>query len=315
MINTIVSGKEMVIIKLFRLSLMLVCCASISACALPTRQEQIKQGSLQTAVVDSLVGTQAAGTLTAIIPTPTVTPLPPTPVPDTPTPSLTPRPSLTATMEGVWLTVQKDANCLSGPGSGYETLLLVKSGTMVEVMALEKWNSYYYIRDPGNFSQYCWIPVDSSPVTGNVARLPVITAQPLPAPEITVTGTPAIGDFSVSFENVVNCKDSYGIVLYVQNTGRIIWRSVRVILTDNTTRQSFIHDSNLFRGTTTDPCSLDMENAQDDLVNGEGSLVACVNSGQFKYNPTGHDFSVRITLYSQDGRTGKSVDKVITFKP
>jgi len=301
--------------NLIRLLTVLTCCAALSACALPASRQQLKRAIVQTAVADSLVGTHAAATLTAFIPSPTSTPLPTTPVPDTPTPSLTPLPTRTPTMAGVWLTLKENTYCQTEPGSASDAQILLNSGKMVEIMARDPLDAYYYIRDPNNFSQYCWIPAVNTTITGNLSRLPEITAEALYAPIATQAGTPVMNDFAVSFDKIIKCKDSYGIVLYVENTGSLIWRSIRVILTDNTTRRSFLHDSNLFRGTKDDACILDMENAQEDLVIGEGSPVACVNSGQFNYDPTGHSFSVRITLYNQDGRSGKSITKIITFTP
>jgi len=303
------------VIRLIRLLFVVVCCAVLTACTLPSSRLRLEQAVVQTAVADSLVGTHVAGTLTAIIPTPTSTPLPPTIIPDTPTPSLTPQPTMTPTMQGVWLTLQQDTSCLTGPGIYYESLVLVRGGQMVEIMALDPYEYYYYIRDPNNFSQYCWIPVGNAPVTGNLARLPVITVEPIPIPADMLASTPAMKDFIVRYDTYINCNENYGIVLYVENTGRLIWRSIRVQLTDNQMNRRYVHQSDLFRGVTSDPCVLDMDNAQDDLLVSEGSPIACVNSGQFKYNPSGHKFTVRVTLYSMDGRKGESLTKTITFIP
>lgn len=297
---------------LIRFASLLVCCVTLSACALPGSQKLLKQAIVQTAVVDSLVGTHAAGTLTAIIPTLTTTPLPPT---ITPTPTNTPLPDITPTLAGVWLTLPEDTDCRAGAGWGYQTITRFNAGQVIEIMALDPFNEFFYVRDPNNFSQYCWISVPSTQVTGNLSRLPVITVAPSIPVAATQTGTPAALDFYVRFERVINCKENYGIVLYVENTGSIILRSIRVILTDTSANRSYLHDSNIFRGTTVDECELDLANAYGDLMYGEGSLVACVNAGQFNYNPAGHSFTVKITLYNQDDRKGESVTKTINFIP
>lgn len=298
--------------NLSRMVCLVVCLAALSACALPGSQQQLKQALVQTAVADSLVGTQAAGTLTAIIPTETSTPTPTSP--PTATPTKTPLPNVTPTLAGVWLTLPSDTDCRSGPGWVYQSLLVVKSGQLVEIMALDPTEEYYYIRDPGNFSQFCWIAKPSARVTGNLSWLPVITSTAAAAFP-TTTGTPSALDFNVRFDSVINCKENYGIVLYVENTGSVIMRSIRVVLTDTTVGKSYLHDANLFRGTTSDECVLDLDNAEEDLENGEGSLVACVNGGQFNYDPEGHVFTARITLYNQDDRKGEFVTKTITFVP
>jgi hypothetical protein len=181
-------------------------------------------------------------------------------------------------------------------------------------MALDPTEEYYYIRDPGNFSQFCWIAKPSARVTGNLSRLPVITSTAAAAFP-TTTGTPAALDFYARFVGVINCKENYGIVLYIENSGSVILHSIRVVLTDTTVNKSYLHDSNLFRGTTSDECVLDLDHAEGDLQNGEGSLVACVNGGQFNYDPAGHIFTARITLYNQDDRKGEFATKTITFIP
>lgn len=300
---------------LTRLLCLMVCSAALSACALPGSQQQVKQALVQTAVADSLVGTHAAGTLTAIIPTVTSTPPPPTAAPATATPTKTPLPNVTPTLAGVWLTLPGDTDCRTGPGWAYPTLSLVKAGQLVEIMALDPLEEYYYIRDPGNFSQFCWIAKPSAWVTGNLSRLPIITSTAPAVAIATTTGTPAALDFYARFDGVINCKDNYGIVLYIENTGSVVLRSIRVVLTDTTVNKSYLHDSNLFRGTTSDECVLDLDHAQGDLQNSEGSLVACVNGGQFNYDPAGHIFSARITLYNQDDRKGEFATKMITFIP
>ena len=124
-----------------------------------------------------------------------------------------------------------------------------------------------------------------------------------------------MADFTVRYEGFIVCKENYAIVLYVENTGSLIWKSVRVLLTDTSAQRSTFHTADLFRGVKSDPCIIDVENGQADLMIGEGSLVACVNSGQFNYNPTGRAFTASVTLYNKDGRYGTSVTKVITFTP
>jgi hypothetical protein len=305
-------STERIALGLFYL---VVCSLALSACALPGTQQQLKQAVVQTAVADSLVGTHAAGTLTAIIPTVTSTPLPPTTAPATATPTRTQLPNVTPTLAGVWLTLPSETDCRTGPHWAYPTLVVIKAEQLVEIMALDPLDEYYYIRDPGNFSQFCWIAKPSARVNGNLSQLPIITSSAPTAAFATTTGTPAALDFYARFEGVVNCKENYGIVLYVKNTGSLILRSIRVVLTDTTINKSYLHDANLFRGTTSDECVLDLDNAESDLQNGEGSLVACVNGGQFNHNPAGHVFTARITLYNQDDRKGEYVTRTITFIP
>lgn len=306
-------NKRTLLITLLTMSIVL------SSCALPGSRASDKRNIVQTEVAKRLVATGAIGTLTAIIPTETITPtVSPTVTPtltSSPTPSFTPKPSLTPTMEGVWLTILETTYCRSGPDSTYAALFQIDPGQLVEAMAREPESNFYYVRDPNNFSKYCWLWAGHTAVQGNVARLPEFTPQPYPTSAVPLTETPAVADFTVRYEGFIVCKDSYALVLYVENTGSLIWKSIRVILTDNGARRSYFHDADLFRGVKSDPCVIDLDNAQADLIIGEGSPVACVNSGQFPYNPTGREFTARVTLYNKDGRYGTSVTKTITFTP
>lgn len=300
--------------KLTTLSLMLVLSATLSSCNL-SQLNTPSDESIQTAVAMSVGLTQAAATLTAVLPEATPTNEIPTITPETPTPTLTLEPSLTPTMQGVWLTLQENTNCRSGPGSIYDWLGMINAGQLVEAMARNPANDYFYVRNPATYSDFCWLWGKHSTVTGNIAFLPVFTPQPTPTPEISPTPTAAEADFAVSFHKVVSCSGSYAIELYLENTGSIIWQSVKVVLTDTTESKTYTHQLNTFRGVTSDACVLDVANEQEDLVNGEGSLVACINSGQFSYDPTGHSFTAKVTLYSLDDRIGTSVTKTIDFTP
>lgn len=289
---------------------------TITSCALPGSRAQVKRDIVQTEVAERLVSTGVIGTLTAILPTETITPSITPTLTVIPTVSSTPRPTMTPTMAGVWLTVQEITSCRSGPDSTFSALFQIDTGQLVEAMAREPVSNYYYVRDPNNFSNYCWVWAGHTSVQqGNIARLPEFTPQPYPTSANPSTATPAFADFTVRYDGFIVCKESYAIVLYVENTGSLIWKSVRVLLTDTGARRSTFHTADLFRGVKSDPCVIDMDNGQADLMFGEGSLVACVNSGQFNYNPAGREFTASVTLYNKDGRYGTSVTKVITFTP
>ena len=87
----------------FMMALLIVSIA-LSSCALPGSRAQVKSDIVQTEVAERLVATGAVGTLTAIIPTETITPSITPTLTVTPTASSTPKPTLTPTMAGVWIT-------------------------------------------------------------------------------------------------------------------------------------------------------------------------------------------------------------------
>jgi len=137
---------------------------------------------------------------------------------------------------------------------------MINTGQLIEAMARNLSNDYFYVRNPTMYSDFCWLWEKYSTVTGNIAFLPVFTPQPTPTPEISPTPTAAPANFAVSFHKMVSCSGSYAIELYIENTGSITWQSVKVVLTDTTASKTYIHELDTFRGTTEDSCIMDTAN-------------------------------------------------------
>ena len=232
---------------------------------------------------------------------------------DTPTITQTLEPTLTPTAQGVWLTVNQNTNCRSGPGSIYELMGTVNQGERVQASARNPWDDYFYVLFPTIYGEKCWLWNRYATIDGDIKILPVFTPQPTPTINATNTPTTAPAGFNVSFLDVQVSGSMYGIQLYVSNTGNLVWRSIKVVLKDNTNSLTFTHTSDTFRGT--DGTVIDVTNEQGDLVYGEGSRVACVNPGQLNYNPAGRSFTATVTLYANDGLSGTSNTQTITFTP
>jgi hypothetical protein len=265
---------------------------------------------INTLVALQVAQTQLAQTITAggqvqdtQLVSPTAQPLPQEPT-STPTITLTPMPTFTPTLEGVWLTVRENTNCRSGPGTNYDYVTLIKAGVRVQAIARNPDNSYFYVQNP-NAGGFCWLWVAYSDLTGNINILPVYT--PAPTPTETYTATPA-GGLSVSFVGVTSCMGEYALRLKVKNTGSITWQSVKVVIKDTTAGMTFTHTLDQFRGYS--GCSMDV--SQEDLTPGEEGVISNVNPGQFGYDPTGHHLKVTVTVYSKDGQAGKSFSVSIT---
>jgi len=289
---------------------------TLSACNLPIGSGGQSDSVAQTEIALNVALTQFSASQTAAIPppvVPTATVAIPTAAPETPSPSNTPEPTLTATQGGVWLTVQENTNCRAGPGSLYGFLGLINAGQQVEAVGRSTVSDYYYIKNPTDYSDYCWLWSRYSSVAGNTGILPVFTPQPTPTPEVTPTNTKAPADFFVKYLNTQSCSPLYGIQIYIENTGSTTWQSIKVKLDDVTNAVTTTHKNNYFFGT--DGCVKDLANQQGDLTPGEFSRIALVDDGEFNYNPAGHSFTAQVTLYTADGNTGTSVTKTISFTP
>lgn len=116
--------------------------------------------------------TAQAATLTAGIPTATVTPGPsPTP------PSIAPI-----------VTVSSDTNCRTGPNIGYTFVMLFTTGMNAEVVQKHTPSGYWVIKYPGGNGATCWLWGQYASVTGETAGLPEGVPPPLPP---TATPPPA----------------------------------------------------------------------------------------------------------------------------
>ncbi len=286
----------------------------LSSCNLTPAQQTPSEEELQTLVALKVEQTQLAGTMAAIQPyiTPTLRPGQPSPVPPTatltPTITLTPTPTVTSTPAGVWLTITQNTNCRLGPASFYRLITSLTTGQVVEATGKNPYNDYYYVVNPLDANSYCWVWSKYVTVAGNPEALPVYTAQPTPTPTFTPTLAP---DFNLEYLGINHCGSAYSIRIYVRNTGSLTWKSLRMVVSDNTSGTTFTHYLDTFRAYN----GCDISSNQKDLTFGEEGEITNYNPGQMGYDPTGHSLSITVTLYSGDSRTGTSLARTITVTP
>lgn len=281
--------------------------AALCSCSLFQGQQGIKGSSAaETYVAQNIASTMAerthvAGTQVALFTT--------TPVPtEIPTITLTPSPSPYPTKETVWLDINKDSNCRLGPSNAYKLVLLLKAGVKVQVVGRDNFNDYFYVRNPDESGSACWVWAKYTTVTGDTARVPVYTAIPSPTPTFTATTPPGV---SVSYDSLSSCGSEYFLKLFVRNEGSLKWESISLVITDKTTSTTFVHELDSFQ--SYNGCTV--QSNQKDLSAWEDGYVTNYNPGQFGYDPTGHNLSVSVTVFSEDGRKGLSASTSISVTP
>ncbi|HPS42518.1 MAG TPA: hypothetical protein PK040_07945 [Anaerolineaceae bacterium] len=294
--------------KIMLLAVTLLMVFALAACNLPIGQTGNNESAVQTQVALNVALTQVAGTITALVPADTQTPQPTVEIPPTLTPTitLTLEPSFTATLAGVWLTLQENTNCRIGQGEPFNIVTTVKEGNMVEAVARNPNNDYFYIKNPNSASGFCWMWGRFATLTGNITSLPVFTPMPTPT---QATPTPA-ADFDVSFNGMTTCGGDYAVTVKISNVGTLTWQSIRIVLKDRTTDTTREHTADVFKAYS----GCDAGVSQDDLTPGESGLVTTV-PGYFNYNLNGHDLKITVTLYSKNGLSGTSVSKSFNVTP
>lgn len=217
----------------------------------------------------------------------------------TPTFTLTPTMTFTPTPDVPMVSVSVDTNCRVGPGQVYDRVGALMVGEEAEVIAKDTLGIYWYIRNPDRPGEFCWLWGNYATTIGNTVSLPVFTPPPTP--------TASVG-FSFSFYEIDNCGGNWYIEFYVQNTGGLIFQSVRVRITDNTTSQTVNISNNQF----TDWNGCVAGTSQDDLIAGEAGYTT---SAALSNNPNGHNIDATITMCSQDGLGGTCVSRSMNFVP
>jgi hypothetical protein len=177
---------------------------------------------------------------------------------------------------------------------------VIAPGTKVEILAQDLGAGYYwFVRNPENVEEGCWLLAQNAKVSGDTASLPVYTPQASPTP------APA---FAIEFKNFDLCKGSIFVRFSITNTGGVPFRSAYVKVTDTKTGESEEHSLNAF-----------------DLSVGciIAKNIAPLNSGQsgylqspeFKKDPRAHRLNAVIMVCTDQNLKGTCVTQSLEIKP
>lgn len=123
----------------------------------------------------------------AAAPPPTAAPTQPpaTAIPsNTPLPTDTPLPTATAT-PAIPIAWPKSVavNCRYGPGTAWAAVSALQLNVQAEIAGRNAGNDWWYIKDPLNPGDFCWVAMSVTNAAGNLAPIPIVAA-----PEALVTG-------------------------------------------------------------------------------------------------------------------------------
>lgn len=272
------------------------------ACSLPGTPTQ-EPNILGTAVAETIAAglTQNAepiipntglGTPTA---TQTFTPELPT---LTPTSTLSPTPVFTSTPLVPLISVSVPTNCRVGPGKVYDRVGALLVGETAEVVGRDPTGNYWYIRNPDQSNDFCWLWGEYATLTGNYTVLPMFTPPPTPTP------SPA---FEISYNGKDTCT-GWWVDLALENTGGITFRSMSITVKDTVLGTKLSSSADDF--TEVDGCAgLFSKNTL------EPGNTRVVSAPAFDYDPTGNKIRATVTLCSNKGLNGMCVTKSIAFTP
>jgi hypothetical protein len=216
----------------------------------------------------------------------------------TPSPTFTFTPIVTVAPLIPTISVSVDTNCRSGPGKLYGFVGALLVGETTEVFGRDETGEFWYVRNPDQPGEYCWLYGKYATLNGNTLALPVLTPPPTPTP---------VPDFDVSFTKIDSCSGWY-ITFSVKNIGKVAFESVYVYLKDTDTTSEVSDAYDVFE--RRDGCTT--SNSLDNLDAGERGYT---NSGLLTADPTDHKIRATIKLCTREELKGMCVTKDLVFKP
>ncbi|PWB74257.1 MAG: hypothetical protein C3F07_08180 [Anaerolineales bacterium] len=228
-------------------------------------------------------------------PTFTFTPEPPT---FTPTATLSPTPVFTSTPLIPLISVSVPTNCRVGPGKVYDRVGALLVGEVTEVYGRDVTGSYWYVRNPDDPGEFCWLWGEYATLSGNTLVLPIFTPPPTPTP---------IPAFEADYSGLDSCV-GWWVEIRLVNIGTVPFESMSLTVRDTDTDIVLSQDSNKF--TNINGCLTTDE--KESLTAGAKTIIS---SPVFAYDPTGHKLRATVTLCTGSSQTGMCVSQVINFTP
>jgi hypothetical protein len=160
---------------------------------------------------------------------------------DTPTVTATetpiPEPSTTATPEAPKAEVVRETNCRVGPAGNYDLVATYQVGQLLEVVAKDLGAGYWFVRNPEEPEEQCYLLAQNITITGDTELLPKFTPRPSP------TAAPY---FNVSFKKFDNCRGEEFAQFIVENVGSVPFRSAYIKVIDQRANKSVEYALNAF---------------------------------------------------------------------
>ena len=221
---------------------------------------------------------------------------------DTPIPTLTATlaPSETPTPEIPTAEVFRETNCRTGPAGNYDLVAIIAPGTTVEIIGADLGAGYYwFIRNPENPDQSCWLLAQNAKVIGNTSLLPALS--PMPSP----TSAPA---FQVAFKNFDVCKGGYFARFSITNTGDVQFRSAYIKVTN--TKNGEVQEQSLNAFDLTEGCII-AKNVAPLLPGQTGHL----DSPRFNKDPRNQRLTAIIMVCTEQNLKGTCVTQTLDVRP
>lgn len=267
-------------------------------------------GGKTTAIPEDTFKTYVAGTITAVadqvlqtqaaLPTNTATA----------EPTSTPEPTMTPTKEIVKVTFPQNTNCRRGASTTQAVEAAFPAGAEAVVLGRNKTNDFYYVQNPVDPNDGCWVWSQLTALTGDLETLPVFTPQPTPLPTSTPTPLP-VPYFTAVYSGLTACGTGWAANFTITNTGNLKEESIRINNTITGDPTVYTHTSNYFTQWSAGAEYL----KQSDLTAREVAVVSTCNPGNFTSDPTGKKIFAEITICTLDDLKGVCTTQTLEYLP
>ena len=107
--------------------------------------------------------------------------------------------------------IRDDTVCRAGPGERYDHVSPLPARAVVLIRGLSADEGWWYIQNPENLDDSCWIPISIAVVSGDISQLQVVEAPPLPT-------LLSIGHYRVEITGItIDSQNHYVVEFTTQN--------------------------------------------------------------------------------------------------
>ncbi|HEX2622180.1 MAG TPA: hypothetical protein VHL11_18610 [Phototrophicaceae bacterium] len=261
----------------------------LSSCNLPTKNataEPVKPTQAEASSAKVTATIELTATLTE---TPALTA----------TETLTPEPSATNTQVPIMAKVNRVTNCRTGPAGNYDLVAQYQAGQMLQVVAKDLGNTYWFVQNPEKSEEQCYLLAQNVTISGDTSVLPQFTPQPSPT---------AAPDFKGSFKKFDKCGGDDFAQFIVENLSSVPFRSAYIKVTDlkiNRSVDQAVNAFDLYVG-----CTL-----AKNVAPLNGGATGYLSSATMPWDARSHRLRAVLMLCTEKDWRGACVTKSIDIKP
>lgn len=197
------------------------------------------------------------------------------------------------------ISAKYDTNCREGPDTQYPIMGHFIRGQSSEVNGTNSLQTWWYIKNPDNPNDYCWVWGETTFIEGDTGDVSVVPPPPPPPPG---------PDFDLAYHEFITCYGTDVVSFKVENTGDVNLESMTILVINTDTQQQLFWDtmSNKPFWPNYNDCGATWSYIEPGDVAYIGAPI--ITSGQL-----GDDGYARIKLCEEESLKGRCVENIAEF--